>query len=170
MPSVKELQSLVDYTRSPEATQSAAIDPLFDCTQITNEGGKTDYPFYWSGTTHGGLMGGGAAMYVAFGRAGGWMSARAMAGGPPDRRGPPPGPFPPSPPDGFGGPPPDGPPPPGASGTNTGDYHFTDVHGTGAQRSDPKAGDPAQFPHGRGPQGDTIHIFNYVRCVRDASK
>jgi hypothetical protein len=41
-----------------------------------------------------------------------------------------------------------------------------DVHGAGAQRSDPKAGDPKQFPHGRGPQGDVIRIFNYVRLVR----
>ncbi|MFH0964424.1 MAG: DUF1566 domain-containing protein [Planctomycetota bacterium] len=41
-----------------------------------------------------------------------------------------------------------------------------DVHGAGAQRSDPKAGDPAQWPTGRGPQGDEIRIYNYVRCVR----
>lgn len=32
-----------------------------------------------------------------------------------------------------------------------------------AQRSDPKTGDPALFPHGRGPQGDVIRIDNYVR-------
>jgi len=30
----------------------------------------------------------------------------------------------------------------------------------------PKAGDPAMFPHGRGPQGDVIRIYNYVRLVR----
>ena len=41
-----------------------------------------------------------------------------------------------------------------------------DVHGAVAQRSDPKAGDPAMFPHGRGPQGDVIRIYNYVRLVR----
>jgi hypothetical protein len=41
-----------------------------------------------------------------------------------------------------------------------------DVHGAGAQRSDPKAGDPTRFPYGRGPQGDVIRIYNYVRCVR----
>jgi uncharacterized protein DUF1566 len=45
-------------------------------------------------------------------------------------------------------------------------YQLTDVHGAGAQRSDPKSGDPARFPHGRGPQGDDIRIFNYVRAVR----
>ncbi|MFA6294459.1 MAG: hypothetical protein WC637_21895, partial [Victivallales bacterium] len=47
-----------------------------------------------------------------------------------------------------------------------GDYHFTDVHGAGAQRSDPKTGDPSLFPHGRGPQGDVVRINNFVRCVR----
>jgi hypothetical protein len=41
-----------------------------------------------------------------------------------------------------------------------------DVHGAGAQRSDPKKGDPATFPHGRGPQGDVVRIYNYVRAVR----
>ena len=49
---------------------------------------------------------------------------------------------------------------------DAGDYHYVDVHGAGAQRSDPKAGDPAMFPHGRGPQGDVIRIYNYVRLVR----
>jgi hypothetical protein len=42
-----------------------------------------------------------------------------------------------------------------------------DVHGAGAQRSDPKSGNAAMFPHGRGPQGDVIRISNYVRLVRD---
>jgi hypothetical protein len=149
MPSVKELQSIVDYARSPDTTQSAAINPLFECSQITNEAGKADYPFYWTSTTHAGFKGGGAAMYVAFGRAAGWMSPRALAGGPPERRG------------GFG------PPDTGPQGKDAGDYHFVDIHGAGAQRSDPKAGDPAEFPHGRGPQGDVIRIYNYVRCVRD---
>ena len=41
-----------------------------------------------------------------------------------------------------------------------------DVHGAGAPRSDPKEGNPAMFPHGRGPQGDVIQIDNYVRLVR----
>ena len=43
---------------------------------------------------------------------------------------------------------------------------WLDVHGAGAQRSDPKTGDPAWYPYGRGPQGDQIRIYNYVRCVR----
>src|SRR5208283_6072343 len=146
---------IVDYTRCPDTTQSPAIDPLFNCTAITNEVGESDYPWYWSATTHAGFHGGGAAMYVAFGRAAGWLPARPMGGGPPEPRG------------GFeGGPGPGGPPDAGPEDGDHGDYHFVDVHGAGAQRSDPKAGDPAMFPHGRGPQGDVIRIYNFVRLVR----
>lgn len=43
---------------------------------------------------------------------------------------------------------------------------WMDVHGAGAQRSDPKAGDPSDHPVGKGPQGDAIRINNYARCVR----
>jgi len=45
---------------------------------------------------------------------------------------------------------------------------WLDVHGAGAQRSDPKIGNPADYPQGHGPQGDAIRIYNYVRLVRDA--
>ncbi|MCP4229880.1 MAG: DUF1566 domain-containing protein [bacterium] len=48
------------------------------------------------------------------------------------------------------------------------DYAGMDVHGAGALRSDPKAGDPADYPNGRGPQNDEVRIYNCVRCVRDA--
>ena len=44
---------------------------------------------------------------------------------------------------------------------------WRDVHGAGAQRSDPKSGDPAGFPTGNGPQGDAIRIYNHARLVRD---
>jgi len=167
LPSVKELQSIVDYTRSPDTSQSPAIDPNFTCSVITNEAFQVDYPFYWSATTHAGLYGGGAAMYVAFGRAAGWMFARAMSGGPPPERR---GGFGPGLRPGFGGPPGGGPPGMGPQGREAGDYHYVDVHGAGSQRSDPKAGDPGMFPHGRGPQGDVIRIYNYVRPVRSAPK
>ena len=46
---------------------------------------------------------------------------------------------------------------------------WTDVHGAGAQRSDPKLGDPNDWSEGNGPQGDAVRIYNYVRCVRDSS-
>ncbi len=146
LPDAKELQSIVDYTRCPDTTGSAAINPGFSCTAIINESGKPDYPFYWSSTTHDGLMGGGAAVYVAFGRAAGWPTGRPRQGSGPGPGGPP----------GFDRP-----------GSGAAPSHYTDVHGAGAQRSDPKTGDPAQFPHGRGPQGDVIRIYNFVRLVRN---
>ena len=74
LPNTKELQSLVDYTRSPGTTASAAIDPLFSATQITNMAGQADYPWYWSGTTHlkyTGVCDQGS--YVCFGRGTGTM-------------------------------------------------------------------------------------------------
>ncbi len=74
LPHVKELQSLVDYARSPDTTASAAIDPVFACTSITNEGGQADWPYYWSGTSHAASSGGSAGAYVAFGRGLGYMS------------------------------------------------------------------------------------------------
>ncbi|MCX6927473.1 MAG: DUF1566 domain-containing protein [Verrucomicrobia bacterium] len=164
LPNAKELQSLVDYSRSPDTTDSPAIDPIFSCTQITNEIGNADYPYYWTGTTHASMVAGGNAVYIAFGRAAGWPTGRPGLRGGPERGGP-----------GRGGPPPGGPGmdgPPGFDrpGAGTADYHYTDVHGAGSQRSDPKKGDPAAFPHGRGPQGDVIRIYNFVRLVRDAGK
>jgi hypothetical protein len=158
LPNAKELQSILDYSRSPDTTSSAAIDPVFDCTSIKNEDGKMDWPFYWTGTTHAGFGGGSAAVYVAFGRASGWMGGMPGKGGGPGRGG-------------FGkGRPERGGPPPGApgAGASSGSYRFMDVHGAGAQRSDPKTGDPAAFPHGRGPQGDVVRINNFVRLVRNA--
>ncbi|MCP4683650.1 MAG: DUF1566 domain-containing protein [Desulfobacterales bacterium] len=123
MPDAKELQSIVDYTRSPDTTSSAAIDPLFNSTAITNEAGQTDYPCYWSSTTHANWTNapGRTGAYVSFGRAMGYMNGS-----------------------------------------------WIDVHGAGAQRSDPKLGDPTDYPTGNGPQGDAIRIYNYVRLVRDA--
>jgi hypothetical protein len=123
LPDAKELQSIVDYTRVP------ALDPVFQMSRLDDG----EHPFFWSSTTH--LDGprdqqGTAAVYVAFGRATGWMQ------------------FPPG----------------------RGERRLLDVHGAGAQRSDPKRGDPAAFPHGRGPQGDVVRINNHARLVRDAAK
>jgi len=75
LPNAKELQSLVDYTHSPGATDPAnvgpAIDPLFSCTGITNDGGKADYPYYWTNSSAISQANGiyDNAWYVAFGRA-----------------------------------------------------------------------------------------------------
>lgn len=120
LPNAKELQALVDYGRSPDITNSAAIDPVFNATQITNEAGQPDYAAYWSSTTHVNTTDGQNAVYVSFGRAMGYMN-----------------------------------------------NNWIDVHGAGAQRSDPKTGDANKWPTGHGPQGDAIRIDNYVRCVRD---
>jgi hypothetical protein len=126
LPDAKELQNIVDYTRSPDTTDSPAIDPLFQTTSIVDEGGETSYPYFWTGTTHlnAGPNPGGSAVYIAFGEALGWMQM--------------------------------------PNGTRT----LMDVHGAGAQRSDPKSGDPADYPYGHGPQGDVVRIHNFVRCVR----
>jgi hypothetical protein len=55
LPNVKELQSIVDYSRSITATDAAnvgpAIDPLFNCTSITSEAGYDDYAYYWTSTS-----------------------------------------------------------------------------------------------------------------------
>ncbi len=118
LPNVKELQSIVDYTRSPASSNSPAMAPIFETTQITNEAKQKDYANYWSSTTHQSMRGGKAAAYVSFGRSMGYMKGE-----------------------------------------------WIDVHGAGAQRSDPKTGDAGAYPQGRGPQGDAIRIENMVRCV-----
>jgi len=75
LPNTKELQSIVDYTRSPGATNPAnvgpAINPLFSCTGILNEGGIADFPYYWTSTSAIPQPNGtyAYAWYVAFGRA-----------------------------------------------------------------------------------------------------
>ncbi|MFH1047480.1 MAG: DUF1566 domain-containing protein [Patescibacteria group bacterium] len=44
-----------------------------------------------------------------------------------------------------------------------------DVHGAGAQRSDPKSGHPADYATGRGGQANAVRINQHVRCVRGGS-
>lgn len=131
LPNAKELQSIIDYTRAPDITSSAAIDPIFNCTAITDEGDNSNYPFYWTNTTHINWteQEGGNAAYLCFGDALGFMEM------PPE----------------------------------SGSYNLLDVHGAGSQRSDPKTGNPEDYPYGHGPQGDVIRIYNYVRLVRNAN-
>jgi hypothetical protein len=121
LPDTKELQSIVDYTRSPSTTNSPAIDvSYFNTTSITNEAGQTDYPYFWTSTA---LLDGGpnpSGIYISFGRAMGYMNGA-----------------------------------------------WLDVHGAGSQKSDLMAGNPENYPNGRGPQGDAIRIYNYVRLVRN---
>lgn len=75
LPNIKELQFIVDYSRSPDTSNSAAIDPVFNATLIQNEAGQADYAYYWSSTTHASANGMGVnGAYVAFGRALGYMN------------------------------------------------------------------------------------------------
>ena len=137
LPDSKELESIVDYTRSPDTGGSAAIDPLFESTSIANEGGNDDYPFYWTGTTHVEYSTGNEACYLSFGRALGWMEFGADncytlvdAHGAGAQRSDP------------------------KSGNYT-DYPLGQVCSS------------ADEAYGRGPQGDVVRIDNFVRLVRD---
>lgn len=69
LPNIKELQSIVDYSKSPQNTNSAAINNLFNISTITDEGGNINYPFFWSSTTHKNASNDKAAAYIAFGEA-----------------------------------------------------------------------------------------------------
>lgn len=120
LPNAKELHSIVDTTRSPDTSNTAAANSLFQSSPLTNEAGQLDYGYYWTSTTHlNRQIAATQAVYIAFGKALG----------------------------------------------NTGGA-WIDIHGAGAQRSDPKTGNPTSFPQGRGPQGDAVRILNYARCVR----
>jgi hypothetical protein len=137
LPNAKELQSIVDYSRSPETTNSAAISSIFQASEFTSEAGVTDWGYYCTSTTHEKNDGTGSyAVYISFGRAWGYMNNQ-----------------------------------------------WLDVHGAGAQRSDPKiALDLDNLPNDpqnsftiideaitHGPQGDLLRSLNYVRCVRGQS-
>lgn len=75
LPNVKEMQSIVDYSRSPSATDASsigpAIDPIFSCTPMVNEAGDDDYGYYWTSTSASFTSGEPYyyAWYVAMGRA-----------------------------------------------------------------------------------------------------
>ena len=120
LPDAKSLQSLVDYSRSPSTTQSAAIDALFSVSAINNEAGQIDFPYYWTSTSLADFSGKDAkGAYIAFGRAMGYLNKT-----------------------------------------------WVDLHGAGALRSEPKSGNPADFPSGGSLQGEAIRILNHARCVR----
>lgn len=75
LPNAKELHSLFDYSRSPDTTASAAINPVFNCTGITNEAGLADFPWYWTGTTLMASPSNGEGVYLCFGRAMAYMNS-----------------------------------------------------------------------------------------------
>ncbi|MBF0227770.1 MAG: DUF1566 domain-containing protein [Desulfobacterales bacterium] len=75
LPNAKELQCIVDYARAPDVTNSPAIDPVFNTSEIINEAGNKDYPFFWSSTT---FEPGSDAIIVQFGRSLGYMNGEFM--------------------------------------------------------------------------------------------
>ncbi len=136
LPTIKELNSIVDYSNAPEYNNKPAINTdYFETTSIINEQGEGDYPYFWSSTTHVSYRNSGmdnvgkAAAYQAFGRALGYFANR-----------------------------------------------WIDVHGAGAQRSDPKNTDMSMYTpvtvngiigYSFGPQKDAVRALNFVRLVRD---
>ncbi|MCP4724968.1 MAG: DUF1566 domain-containing protein [bacterium] len=79
LPNAKELQSIVDYTRSLQTTGSAAIDPVFSTTEINDPLGEKQYPYFWTSTTHhDGPNPDNSAVYIAFGAAQGRMRGQLM--------------------------------------------------------------------------------------------
>lgn len=121
LPNIKELQSIVDYQRSPSATNSAAINPIFGISEIKDPEGNTGhFPSFWASTTHlDGAHPYSNATYISFGKSLGKMRGNLL-----------------------------------------------DVHGAGAQRSEPKTGNVNNYPVYRGPQGDLVTVYNYCRAVR----
>lgn len=76
VPNAKELQSIVDYSRAPDADDAAkrgpAIDPVFSCSDADG--------WYWTGTTLAEGMGFGSAsaIYITFGKGWGHMSGQRL--------------------------------------------------------------------------------------------
>ncbi len=120
LPNTKELQSIIDYSRSLQTSGTVAINVMFDCTPINDPENNMNYGYYWSSTTHlDRATPASHAVYVCFGEGQGYMNGSLL-----------------------------------------------DVHGAGAQRSDPKSGNAANYPQYFGPQGDVRYVYNLVRCVR----
>lgn len=70
LPNAKELQSIVDYWKGPDKTNSPAIAELLVSSSIKNEAWETDYPYFWTSTTHKTSKWNGSKwVYIAFGRA-----------------------------------------------------------------------------------------------------
>lgn len=142
LPHIKEIQSLVDYSKSPDTSGgAAAINPIFNMSTIAaSDASMTvpNYPYYWSSTTHLNHIGSTRASYITFGEALGWMqnpqnnNAWVMydVHGAGSQKSDP------------------------KSGSITEQKY---VLGTDSSNN---------TLYGLGPQGDLIFIDNYVRCVR----
>ncbi len=80
LPNAKELQSIINYTRSPQTINSPAIDPVFDVTKIQYPNGSPGhYPFFWTGTSHkDGVNPYSSGVYIAFGEGLGKMNNEVL--------------------------------------------------------------------------------------------
>jgi hypothetical protein len=140
LPNMKELHSIVDYTRSPEQDDSPAIDTRhFSASSIINEAGDTDWGAYWSSTALLNFSGNGSkGIYITFGRG---MGYQGTSIGPVDVHG---------------------------AGAQRSDEKDPDNLTGSAFVADDECsfGDVG---YSSGPQGDVLRpAYNFVRCVRDA--
>ncbi len=137
LPNAKELHSIVDYSRCPQSSKSASIDPIFKCTPIKRENGQMDYPYYWTSTTHlepnlrGPGVSANTAIYIAFGEAPGKIFGMA----------------------------------PGKNQGKWIDSP-TDIHGAGSQRCANKQDFRTGGSASNTPQGNSARINNFIRLVR----
>jgi hypothetical protein len=70
LPTIKELQSLVDYENRVDETGNASISGLFQSSIRNDPNASLNYPYYWSSTTLlDGPQPGNQAAYVCFGKA-----------------------------------------------------------------------------------------------------
>ncbi len=141
LPNIKEMQSIVDYTRSPDATNSPAIDTdYFTSSSFINEAGDTDWGAYWTSSALLNFAGeGDKGAYITFGRGMGNINEITDVHGA------------------------------GAQRSDYKTVQGRDSDNVTTITADDTAtfGTTAYI---KGPQGDIIRVENnYVRCVRDAA-
>ncbi len=139
LPNMKELHSIVDYSKSPQNNSSPAIDTTyFNSTSVTNEAGEDDWATYWSSTALLNYLGdGNKAAYITFGRGLGYFASYGVV----DVHG---------------------------AGAQRSDSK-TNSALSRANTFTPDAGSSfGSTGYTSGPQGDLLRPeYNYVRCVRD---
>ncbi len=151
LPNIKELQSIIDYTKSPGETSSAAINAsYFNTASLTNENGDTDYAYYWSSTALLNYLGTGKkGAYITFGRGMGYITGFDDVHGAGAQRS-------------------DYKTVAGQTASSPTTYTTGDVNSDFGALIPP--GNTNTYVYTSGPQGDILRAgYNYVRCVRDAN-
>ncbi|HYV93227.1 MAG TPA: DUF1566 domain-containing protein [Chitinophagales bacterium] len=137
LPDAKQLQSIVDYTRCPDATSSPAINPMFTLSTIDDYlDNPGQYPYLWSSSPHLDFSPTSGdpfniyqtADYIAFGEAQGYFD------------------------------------PTGSGDSALYDVHGAGSQRSDPKYDLPGGKD---YPLFAGPQGDIVVVFNHVLCVRD---